>query len=89
MQGAGAMAAGVLEDQVAVASTGVIGVPLDADKVIRGHRRRPRASCAADGDGDFGAAIRTTDAFAKKRRARGRAALGHRAADARRPRARG
>ena len=30
MQGAAAMAGGVREDQVAVASTGVIGVPLDA-----------------------------------------------------------
>ena len=31
--------AGVREDQVAVASTGVIGVPLDAGDVIKGHRR--------------------------------------------------
>ena len=53
MQGAAAMAAGVREDQVAVASTGVIGVPLDVDKVIKGilaargelaRRRRRRAS---------------------------------------------
>ena len=34
MQGAGAMAAGMLEDQVAVASSGVIGVPLDTREVI-------------------------------------------------------
>jgi glutamate N-acetyltransferase/amino-acid N-acetyltransferase len=34
MQGAAAMASGVREDQVAVASTGVIGVPLDMDKVV-------------------------------------------------------
>ncbi len=34
------------EDQVAVASTGVIGVPLDVDKIIKGiarRARRPRA----------------------------------------------
>jgi glutamate N-acetyltransferase/amino-acid N-acetyltransferase len=36
MQGAAAMASGVREDRVAVASTGVIGVPLDVDKVVRG-----------------------------------------------------
>jgi glutamate N-acetyltransferase / amino-acid N-acetyltransferase len=64
MQGAGAMVAGVLEDRVAVASTGVIGVPLDTDKVIRGIADA-RRELAADGDADFGAAIRTTDAFPK------------------------
>ena len=64
MQGAGAMAARVLEDRVAVASTGVIGVPLDADKVIRGILQAHR-ELAADGDGAFGEAIRTTDAFPK------------------------
>jgi glutamate N-acetyltransferase / amino-acid N-acetyltransferase len=36
MQGGASMAAGIREDQVAVASTGVIGVPLDVDKVIKG-----------------------------------------------------
>jgi glutamate N-acetyltransferase/amino-acid N-acetyltransferase len=64
MQGAGAMVAGVLEDRVAVASTGVIGVHLDTDKIIRGISDA-RRELAADGDRDFGAAIRTTDAFAK------------------------
>jgi glutamate N-acetyltransferase/amino-acid N-acetyltransferase len=64
MQGAGAMVAGVLEDRVAVASTGVIGVPLDTEKVIRGISDA-RRELAPDGDDDFGAAIRTTDAFAK------------------------
>jgi glutamate N-acetyltransferase / amino-acid N-acetyltransferase len=64
MQGAAAMAAGVPEDRVAVASTGVIGVPLDMDKVIRGISDA-RRELAADGDGTFGEAIRTTDAFAK------------------------
>jgi glutamate N-acetyltransferase/amino-acid N-acetyltransferase len=39
MQGAAAMACGVREDTVAVASTGVIGVPLDTDKAITGIAR--------------------------------------------------
>jgi glutamate N-acetyltransferase/amino-acid N-acetyltransferase len=64
MQGAGAMAAGVPEDQVAVASTGVIGVHLDTDKVIRGISDARRELSAA-GDDLFGEAIRTTDRFAK------------------------
>ena len=42
MQGAAAMAAGVREDQVAVASTGVIGVPLPMDGMIEGDPRRAR-----------------------------------------------
>ena len=37
MQGGASMASRVAEDQVAVASTGVIGVPLDVDKVITGY----------------------------------------------------
>ena len=65
MQGAGAMAAGMPEDRVAVASTGVIGVPLDTDKIIRGIATA-RRELAADGDGTFGEAIRTTDAFPKQ-----------------------
>ena len=64
MQGAGAMVAGVPEDRVAVASTGVIGVPLDTDKVIRGISDA-RRELAADGDAAFGEAIRTTDALDK------------------------
>ena len=52
----------------------MIGVPLPMDAVIR-------ASLAAgelrgDGDGDFAEAIRTTDAFAKRASARGRASRG-------------
>ena len=63
-QGAAAMVAGMREDRVAIASTGVIGVPLDVDEIIRGlvqarERLRP------DGHDDFGEAIRTTDAFPK------------------------
>ena len=64
MQGAGAMAAGVLEDRVAVASTGVIGVPLDTEKVVRGISDA-RRELAADGDAAFAEAIRTTDAIEK------------------------
>jgi glutamate N-acetyltransferase / amino-acid N-acetyltransferase len=64
MQGAGAMATGVPEDRVAIASTGVIGVPLDTDKVIRGISDA-RRELAPAGDGAFGEAIRTTDAFPK------------------------
>ena len=64
MQGAGAMAAGVHEEQVAVASTGVIGVPLDTDKVIRGISVA-RRELAPDGEAAFGESIRTTDLFAK------------------------
>jgi len=65
MQGSAAVASGVrTENLVAVASTGVIGVPLPMDAVTRGiaaaaHQLR------ADGHGDFADAIRTTDAFAK------------------------
>jgi glutamate N-acetyltransferase/amino-acid N-acetyltransferase len=64
MQGAGAMAAGIREDQVAVASTGVIGVPLDTREVIKGIAAA-RPQLRADGGGDFSEAIRTTDKFAK------------------------
>jgi glutamate N-acetyltransferase / amino-acid N-acetyltransferase len=64
MQGAGAMVAGVREDQVAVASTGMIGVHLDTEKVIRGISDARRELSPA-GDDLFGEAIRTTDRFAK------------------------
>jgi glutamate N-acetyltransferase / amino-acid N-acetyltransferase len=65
MQGATAIAAGAgSEEYVAVASTGVIGVPLAMDSVMAGiataaHELSPR------GDAAFAEAIRTTDAFAK------------------------
>jgi glutamate N-acetyltransferase/amino-acid N-acetyltransferase len=65
MQGAAAMAGGVREDQVAVASTGVIGVPLDAGEAIRGIARA-RSELREYGHGDFAEAIRTTDKFAKE-----------------------
>jgi glutamate N-acetyltransferase / amino-acid N-acetyltransferase len=64
-QGAGAMVAGVPENRVAIASTGVIGVPLDTDKVIRGIASA-RGELAADGDETFTEAISTTDRFPKR-----------------------
>jgi glutamate N-acetyltransferase/amino-acid N-acetyltransferase len=65
MQGAAAMAAGVAESSVAVASTGVIGVQLDAGKAVSGLARAA-GELAADGDEAFAEAIRTTDAFPKR-----------------------
>jgi glutamate N-acetyltransferase/amino-acid N-acetyltransferase len=64
MQGAASMASGVREDQVAVASTGVIGVPLDVEKVIKGILAA-RSELSALGEDTFGEAIRTTDKYAK------------------------
>ena len=64
MQGAGAMASQVSEDRVAVASTGVIGVPLDVDKVIKGILAA-RGELSSLGEDTFGEAIRTTDKFPK------------------------
>ena len=65
MQGAGSIAAGVGEDTVAVASTGVIGVPLPMDAVVRGILGAAR-ELRVDGDHDFAGAIQTTDAFEKR-----------------------
>ncbi|HUA45267.1 MAG TPA: bifunctional glutamate N-acetyltransferase/amino-acid acetyltransferase ArgJ [Solirubrobacteraceae bacterium] len=65
MQGAAALASGVgIESAMAVASTGVIGVPLPMNAVMQGivaatHALRP------DGERDFARAIRTTDALDK------------------------
>jgi glutamate N-acetyltransferase / amino-acid N-acetyltransferase len=64
MQGAGAMASGVREDQVAVASTGVIGVLLPLEGLTNGMLAA-RSALAADGDAAFWRAIATTDAFPK------------------------
>ena len=47
------MAAGVAEDQVAVCSTGVIGVQLDARDVVEGPRRGAAPSCAPTARGDL------------------------------------
>jgi glutamate N-acetyltransferase / amino-acid N-acetyltransferase len=52
------------EDTVAVASTGVIGVPLDVEKVVRGILAA-RGELSPAGAEEFAAAIRTTDAFPK------------------------
>ena len=63
MQGAAAMVAGVREDQVAIASTGVIGVQLDGQKIVSGLlAARGELGDSADA---FGEAIRTTDKFPK------------------------
>ncbi len=65
MQGAAALASGVgAESAMAVASTGVIGVPLPMGNVMQGivaatHALRP------DGEVDFARAIRTTDVLDK------------------------
>jgi glutamate N-acetyltransferase / amino-acid N-acetyltransferase len=67
MQGGAALAAGVSEDQVAVCSTGVIGVPLPMRNVTRGIVDAAH-SLVADGAGAFSAAIQTTDAFEKRAR---------------------
>jgi glutamate N-acetyltransferase/amino-acid N-acetyltransferase len=65
MQGAAAMCAGVPEDRVAIASTGVIGVQLDTHKVTHGLLAA-RGELAPDGDATFAEAIRTTDRFPKQ-----------------------
>ena len=65
MQGATAMACGVSESMVAVASTGVIGVPMPMEAVVSGVRGAAGA-LSGEGDRDFGRAIRTTDLFGKE-----------------------
>jgi glutamate N-acetyltransferase/amino-acid N-acetyltransferase len=62
---AAADAAGAAESHVAVASTGVIGVPLPIDNVLSGIAAASEKLCA-DGDADFAEAIMTTDAFPKR-----------------------
>lgn len=64
MQGAASMVGGVPTDAVAVASTGVIGVQLDGNKVVQALVGA-RAEMRADGVDDFTDAISTTDAFRK------------------------
>jgi glutamate N-acetyltransferase/amino-acid N-acetyltransferase len=66
MQLEAAAAAGIgPENSVAVASTGVIGVPLPMDAVLSGIMTAA-GELRPDGEVDFAAAIRTTDAFAKR-----------------------
>ena len=75
MQGAAAIASRRRpEGAVAVASTGVIGVPLPMGAVMTRDRRARRTRSRPDGDVDFAQAIQTTDAFDKRACARGRAA---------------
>ena len=64
MQGAGAMALGLDPQVVAVASTGVIGVPLPADPIIKGILAA-RGELSETGNEAFGESIRTTDLFPK------------------------
>lgn len=65
MRAAAAVVAGVDANQVAVASTGVIGVPLPIDLITDGIAHIGD-QLRADGAGDFAQAIRTTDAFPKQ-----------------------
>jgi glutamate N-acetyltransferase/amino-acid N-acetyltransferase len=66
MQGSAAMASGVRsEAAVAVASTGVIGVPLPVPAVTQGIAAAARA-LSSEGAEDFAQAIRTTDAYPKR-----------------------
>ncbi|MDE3132967.1 MAG: bifunctional glutamate N-acetyltransferase/amino-acid acetyltransferase ArgJ [Acidobacteriota bacterium] len=65
MCAAAAAATGVDVHQVAVASTGVIGVPLPIAKVTSGIAALA-GELRADGAADFAEAIRTTDAFPKQ-----------------------
>ncbi len=67
MQGAAAMVCRAPEAQVAVASTGVIGVPLPMTEVNAGILAAAHA-LAPDGDAAFTEAISTTDAFYKRAR---------------------
>ena len=64
MQGAAALASRCPESAVAVASTGVIGVPLPMGSVMTGIVRATHA-LRPDGEVDFAHAIRTTDALDK------------------------
>ncbi len=73
-------ALGLPPDEVAVASTGVIGVPLDPDRVERGIAGA-LAALGPDGGEDFAAAIRTTDAFPKHASLEVAAAVGPRPAE--------
>ncbi len=66
MQAAAAAAAGLASDTlVAVASTGVVGVPLPVEAALTGVQAAGER-LRAEGDEEFAEAIRTTDAFAKR-----------------------
>ena len=65
MQQVAGAQAGIDADQVAVASTGVIGVQLQIGSLVDALERDPPQLTAA-GDAEFNQAIMTTDAFAKR-----------------------
>jgi glutamate N-acetyltransferase/amino-acid N-acetyltransferase len=65
MRDAAARALGVEAETVAVAETGVIGVPLDL-AAVRAGVESAAASLAPSGGEDFAAAIRTTDRWPKR-----------------------
>jgi glutamate N-acetyltransferase / amino-acid N-acetyltransferase len=65
VQGAAAMAAGVAADRVAIASTGVIGVPLDGRAIVTALARLS-TELHSHGDEELARAIMTTDAFEKR-----------------------
>ena len=88
MQGAAAMVAGAPTEQVAVCSTGVIGVQLDGQMVTKGLLAA-RPELRVDGALDFADAIRTTDIARQAGRARRRRCRAAPCASPRRPRARG
>ena len=64
MRDGAAEALGVAPERVAVAETGVIGVPLDTESVLRGVRSAAGALTPRGGD-DFADAICTTDRWRK------------------------
>lgn len=64
-QAAAARVAGLEPTQVAIGSTGVIGVPLPLDRLL-GGLESAHGELRTDGDRDFADAIRTTDRFAKR-----------------------
>ncbi len=65
MRTAAAEIAGVAAEQVGVASTGVIGVPLPIEQILDGINQAG-TELRSEGAADFAEAIRTTDAFAKQ-----------------------
>jgi glutamate N-acetyltransferase / amino-acid N-acetyltransferase len=65
MQEAAAGAAAAAPETVAVASTGVIGVPLPIEQVTNGIAAAAQR-LRSDGDREFAHAIQTTDAFEKR-----------------------
>jgi len=64
-QGAAAVAAGVAEAEVALASTGAISHYLDVDAVVKGILQA-RSQLRREGDVEFQRAIQTTDRFEKR-----------------------